>query len=204
MYDHAKHNGLRGLLSIIGGKLTTYRSLAEHAVDWACRQLGVRERARTATIPLPGAAWGNVTTILQTQGLHLRERYGLDNDLIDQLARLYGSQTTAVLATASPAMLQRLPGEQPLIGAQLSYALEHEQAHSLTDVFMRRTMTAYQPQRGLDVAAAAAAVLGSTPNWSDEQIAVAEYRQTVTRMLPRPQPDTVESQPLPTRASPGA
>ena len=46
----------RGLLSVIGGKLTTHRALAEEVVDEVCDQLGIERKATTAQIALPGAA----------------------------------------------------------------------------------------------------------------------------------------------------
>jgi glycerol-3-phosphate dehydrogenase len=191
LYDHSKHEGLNGLFSVIGGKITTYRSLAEHAVDVVCRRLGTRARSRTATTPLPGAAWGNPATIAQSHGPYLHQRYGLDQATIERLAHLYGSQTAALLALADahPELSQRLPAAQPLIGAQLVYALRHEQAHSLADILLRRTMSAYQPERGLDLVDTAAALLGTHADWSPERVVqeAAQYRATVERLLPRPQ-----------------
>jgi glycerol-3-phosphate dehydrogenase len=192
MYDHGKHDGLQGLFSIIGGKITTYRSLAEHAVDEICQRLDIRVRSRTATRPLPGAAWGNPATITQAHGPHLQQRYNLDQSTVARLGRLYGSQAAPLLALADaqPELSQPLPGPNPIIGAQLIHAMQREQAHSLADVFFHRTMSAYGPERGLDTAEAAALVLGKHHGWSGERIGreVAQYRAIVERLLPRPQP----------------
>lgn len=191
LYDHGKHDNLRGLISIIGGKITTYRSLAEHAVDAVCRQLKRKIPARTATTPLPGAAWGNASTIAQAHGPQLQQRYNLDQATIERLAQLYGSQMAPLLALADdrPELTRRLPTEQPLIGAELVYAIKCEQAHSLTDVLFRRTMTAYAADRGLDIADDAATVLGAYFEWPPERSAqeAEVYRATAERLLPRPQ-----------------
>jgi glycerol-3-phosphate dehydrogenase len=198
LYDHARHDGLRGLLSVIGGKITTYRSLAEDTVDHVCKELGVHARSRTATTPLPGAAWGDPETILRTQGPHLHQRYGLDATLVDHLARLYGAQLAALLGTSGTQaeLRQRLAPDVPLIAAQALYALEHEQAHSLTDALFRRTMTSYQPERGLDVIEALAELVGTCLGWSAErrQREVAHYRTTMARLLPRPDDLTASSE----------
>jgi glycerol-3-phosphate dehydrogenase len=53
--DHAERDGLAGFVSVIGGKLTTYRLMAEHVVDLMCEQLGERRACRTADEPVPGA-----------------------------------------------------------------------------------------------------------------------------------------------------
>jgi len=51
--DHAVRDGLRGFEAVVGGKLTTCRLMAEHAVDVVCRQLGVSAPCTTAGEPLP-------------------------------------------------------------------------------------------------------------------------------------------------------
>lgn len=53
--DHAKRDGVEGLISITGGKLTTYRQMAEDAADLACKKLGVNAKCQTAELPLPGS-----------------------------------------------------------------------------------------------------------------------------------------------------
>lgn len=53
--DHKLRDGLEGLISIVGGKLTTYRKMAEDVVDVACRHLEVDVQCRTAEVPLPGS-----------------------------------------------------------------------------------------------------------------------------------------------------
>ena len=53
--DHKERDGLDGFITIIGGKLMTYRLMGEWATDLACRKLGVNAQCRTAEIPLPGS-----------------------------------------------------------------------------------------------------------------------------------------------------
>ena len=53
--DHALRDGLEGLVTITGGKLMTYRLMAERATDLVCRKLGISALCTTATIPLPGS-----------------------------------------------------------------------------------------------------------------------------------------------------
>jgi glycerol-3-phosphate dehydrogenase len=56
LYDHLKRDGLRGVLSVIGGKITAYRAIAEEVTDRVARALGAEAPCRTAELPLPGAA----------------------------------------------------------------------------------------------------------------------------------------------------
>ena len=53
--DHAKRDGLEGFITITGGKLMTYRKMAEEATDMACKKLGVDKPCETAEVPLPGS-----------------------------------------------------------------------------------------------------------------------------------------------------
>ncbi len=53
--DHAKRDGVGGFITITGGKTTTYRLMAEHAIDAACEQLDVERPCRTDEEPLPGS-----------------------------------------------------------------------------------------------------------------------------------------------------
>ena len=62
VFDHEK-DGLENLVSIAGGKLTTYRLMAERVVDLVCRRLGVDDPCRTAEIPLPGSEAGRTLEI---------------------------------------------------------------------------------------------------------------------------------------------
>jgi glycerol-3-phosphate dehydrogenase len=56
LYDHRRRDGIDGVLSVIGGKITAYRSIAEEVTDVVARRLGSSARCRTSDLPLPGAA----------------------------------------------------------------------------------------------------------------------------------------------------
>jgi glycerol-3-phosphate dehydrogenase len=55
LYDHRRRDGVDGVVSVIGGKITAYRSIAEEVTDLVARRLGVRVRCRTGELALPGA-----------------------------------------------------------------------------------------------------------------------------------------------------
>ena len=55
LLDHEKRDGLNGFLTITGGKLITYRLMAEWTTDLICKKMGVNEVCRTAEVPLPGS-----------------------------------------------------------------------------------------------------------------------------------------------------
>lgn len=61
--DHESRDGVKGFVSITGGKLMTYRLMAELATDAVCRKLGVSQACATATTPLPGSADGRIEAV---------------------------------------------------------------------------------------------------------------------------------------------
>lgn len=81
--DHAKRDGVEGFITISGGKLMTYRLMAEWAADMACKKLGIDAKCRTAELPLPGSepeapkSTGKHHVIeLSTEQLALEGRHG--------------------------------------------------------------------------------------------------------------------------------
>ena len=80
LLDHHRRDGVRGFLTITGGKLTTYRLMAQDAVDAACRQLGETRPCTTATEHLPGSADGEYHRVGERLGR--RERRLHDDQLI--------------------------------------------------------------------------------------------------------------------------
>lgn len=166
-----EHEGLRGLYSIIGGKLTSYRALAEETVDRIGQELGARMAAcSTATRPLvPG-------TLPPT-----------DDPLTRHLTALYGARASWVLALArlDPALATPLCPHGPDIAAQVVYAARHEGARTVADVLLRRTPTGWNRCRGVDAAPTVARLLARELGWDAcaETGAVAAYRTEVDATL---------------------
>ena len=173
--DHAPTNC--GLFSIVGGKLTTHRSLAGHAVDTVCDYLGAQAPCQTASRPLPGA------------GEPMYTDHPLATETTDRLHSLYGSRARIVigLGLSDPALLEPLTADSQAIAAEVLFAFQHEQAAKLTDVLLRRMMTAYTPDMGLAIAKSAANVARLHLGWSDDH-ATAElsaYVNAIKKFQPR-------------------
>jgi glycerol-3-phosphate dehydrogenase len=133
VYTHGAH----GMLSVAGGKLTTYRRIALDALD----QLGVRSLDRKPR-PLPGAA-----------GLSKIDwPVELDPATRTHLLHLYGSLAPEVLAPAldEPSLLEPIVPGRPDLRAQELYAREHEWARTDEDVYRRRTTVWLEGQRVSD------------------------------------------------------
>jgi glycerol-3-phosphate dehydrogenase len=122
--------GPLGMLSVAGGKLTTYRRIALEVLERLRSELGLHT-ADTRPWPLPGA------TGLESVAFPA----DLEPDVRSHLLHLYGSLVPEVLAPAreDPALLGRLSPDGPDINAQVGYAATHEWATTVEDVVRRRT-----------------------------------------------------------------
>jgi glycerol-3-phosphate dehydrogenase len=186
VYDHAKGRGVGtkksglgegaprvdGLISIVGGKLTTYRNLSRQTVDMVYDKLGRdAPESRTAKIPLPGGE----TRDFAAFAAGFKATSGLTDELAERLLKIYGVRAPEVLEMAGDDPSLRMPlgpsgtVESGVIGAEVLYAFRREMAQTLADVLLRRTMVAYGPRVALDVDEAAAQVAVKHLGWSEER-----------------------------------
>jgi glycerol-3-phosphate dehydrogenase len=182
--DHAPV--LRGLLSITGGKLTTFRALAEHTVDAVYRQLGKKPpRCETARLLLPGGAGISLPSFRRT----LVDRSDLPAESVDRLVAIYGARASDVLALAEgdPSLREPFCVETGSIGAEVVFAVEREFARTLEDVMMRRTMVGLEPGHGVGADEVAAAIAKRHLGWDEARARdeVHRYRRYLERFVPR-------------------
>ena len=120
-----------GLVTITGGKLTTWRRMAKMAVDRIVERDGREAPCRTDEIqlgaPAEAASLPDVEGVGEDSRAHLGERYG------------HAAQLVLRLAAADPSLAQRISPGLPDIAAEGTYAAGHEQAHTVGDVLLRRT-----------------------------------------------------------------
>jgi glycerol-3-phosphate dehydrogenase len=122
---HAILTSATGVTTVVGGKLTTYRRMAEDTVDAIGDRLGAGP-CRTASLPLLGAVGTS------TAPARLVRRFGSDADLVLATAReVTGLGDEELLAPAS--------AEVPVTLAELVFAITHEGAHDVDDLLDRRT-----------------------------------------------------------------
>jgi glycerol-3-phosphate dehydrogenase len=178
--DHGKRNGPRGLHSIVGGKLTTYRELAEQTVDAIFAARGQQPPpCRTGIEPLPGAR-GPATPARAFLGAPARTE--------QHLRKVYGNRAGEVLDLAtSPDLREPFDPWSGAIGAEVLYAVRREGARTLSDILARRTMVGLGPDVGIGADESAAAIAVRHLGWSPAQAAteVARYRAYVLRYRPR-------------------
>jgi len=161
---HTVRVSAHGVVTVTGGKLTTYRKMAQDTVDAVVNHLGESPRRRrciTKSLPLIGA-----TT-------KTRDPVALAQPQARLLSR-YGTEYAAVLAVADgrPELLEPAVAGLPYTGAELVYAAREEMARTLDDVLSRRTRATIQrAQASMDAAAAVAALIAPDMGWDEQEAA---------------------------------
>ena len=169
-----KHSGtLNGLISVFGGKLSTFRSLAEDVTDEVLKSIGRSGSAcQTAQIPLPGAQNAELSTETNQSTLTL-----------DRLKDLYGARAGCILKLArkDARLAEVVDPETGAIAGEFVHAVRDEFAQTLSDVFLRRTLLGYRSDRGKDLLTKFGTIAKVHLGWSNRKIAadVEEYLQLI-------------------------
>ena len=162
----------RGMVSITGGKLTTYRKMAADGVDVVVCRLGKgTRRSPTRKLAIRGAAGAGGVT-------------GAEQPLLDHLVGRYGGEATAILdlLRVEPDLARPLVAGLPYLRAEAVYAVRHEMARTLADVLSRRTRALLRARDATaDAADEVARLIAPDLGWGEEQIAaeVAAFRMAV-------------------------
>lgn len=165
--EHTVASPVPGLTVIAGGKLTTYRVMAEDAVDFA---LGTRAKqlpSITDRIPLVGAE-GHA--VLQRQARRIAARYGWSRDMVRHLLHRYGAMLTELLDAVDerPDLARPLEHAPAYLRAEVVYAASHEGVLHLEDVLLLRTRLVYeQADQGLGALDEIAELVGEVLGWDE-------------------------------------
>jgi glycerol-3-phosphate dehydrogenase len=163
LFDHERRSGVAGVLSVVGGKITAYRAIAEELTDLAMRKLvrgpktvapaAHRRDALSATMLLPGA-----------DGSRARE--------------------IAALAAADPSLAAPLCSHHRGVAAEIAHAVQSEWAMTIGDVLLRRTAIGLSQCQGLDCVDAVAELIGRLLGWDTERrrAEVEGYRREIEPM----------------------
>jgi glycerol-3-phosphate dehydrogenase len=140
LVDHGRQHGIRGLGSVVGGKLTTYRSLAEVVVDWAVRSLPPSASAAPCSTRSPGEALS--LEEMQRQAAEAARGLGLGEQAAQRLVRLYGPRYAEVLeyVARQPGLGRSLGSGTAALEAEVVHAVEREGARTVEDILLRRLM----------------------------------------------------------------
>lgn len=150
LLDHAKRDGLEGFITITGGKLMTYRLMAEWATDLVCKKLGIDAVCRTAEIPLPGSTESRREVDRKLRNKPLAQRRST-------IAR-HGALATKIGDGDSIRNSLVCECEEVSIG-EVEYALENLSVNNLVDL-RRRTRIGMGTCQGELCACRAAGIMG--------------------------------------------
>lgn len=163
--EHRVTTEPNGLVRVTGGKYTTYRVMAQDAIDAALGRDQARRRpSATADLALVGAL---PRPDLDTLSSRLVVEQGLDGAVAARLVARHGSEAREVVAFGRErGLLNRLAPDVEHIEAEVAWAARHELALSLDDVLARRTRLAQErPDRAASIAPRAAEILGAELGW---------------------------------------
>ncbi|HSS68058.1 MAG TPA: glycerol-3-phosphate dehydrogenase/oxidase [Nocardioidaceae bacterium] len=170
--EHAVARPQPGLISIAGGKYTTYRVMAKDAIDAAAEDIGPGiAPSVTEHIPLIGAE-GYHAMVNQVE--RLANKVGLPVWRLQRLLDRYGSVSEELFALAAndQSLLEPLEGAEEYLRVEIAYAASHEAALHLDDLLARRTRISIEtPHRGVESAEPAARLVAPLLGWDEERIA---------------------------------
>ena len=182
---HQVQRSQGGLITITGGKLTTYREMAADTVDAVIEDVLARGigfagygRSTTAHLPLRGAA-GYDTVHAAATTFH-----AVDPTLVEHLGRRYGGEARALMALVEgdPALARPLVEGLPYVAAEAVFAARHEMACTVDDVLARRTRARIFGRDDSEAAAGTVAdLIGPELGWGQSEAAgsVAAYRAAI-------------------------
>lgn len=150
LLDHATRDGMEGFITITGGKLMTYRLMAEWATDLICKKIGNDGKCRTAEIPLPGSTESREEVDRKTSNKPMAQRRS-------SIAR-HGALAARIDGTDSIKNSLVCECEEVSIG-EVEYALENLSVNNLVDL-RRRTRVGMGTCQGELCACRAAGIMG--------------------------------------------
>jgi glycerol-3-phosphate dehydrogenase len=166
---HAVLESPTKLVSIVGGKLTTYRRMAQDTVDILSKRDGSKLAHPTRNLPLHGSVgWYTAKQALE----HDAEVLGLAPDIISQLEQSYGTEMRNVLdlVANNTSLAERLINDLPYIKAQIVHACRYEMALTPYDVLARRTaITLEDRRRGLDIVDEVTTLMAKELDWTQQE-----------------------------------
>lgn len=159
------------MVTIAGGKLTTYRRMAAETVDAALVAARIKAPgSKTAKAKLPGAR--GLTEDFDVIGEKIAKAADLPEDVAMRLANVYGSRAQDVAAYVSEddKLRDRVCPDRDVIYAEVAYAVERELAVTVDDVMVRRTSLSLTAEdQGVGAAERVAEVMADRLDWTDEQ-----------------------------------
>jgi glycerol-3-phosphate dehydrogenase len=175
--------GGSALLSLVGGKWTTFRALGEHLTNEVLEILGRRRSASTVSLAIGGGK-GFPTTDAALDAWVADNSAGLPRERVLQLLERYGTRAAAVISAISSSDDRTLDSAPLYSTAEIGYLVDHESVVHLDDVLLRRTDIAFLGSVTAQIVDELANVVGARLGWdADERLAeVAHVRRTLAAL----------------------
>lgn len=178
--DHeVEYDEKSNLLSLLGGKWTTYRLMARDTIDEACKILNKDTACKTELHYLVGGENYNFE-----DWKNIQKKYKLDEDICQHLLKKYGTKANKILEISS--LTERIHKDYPFIKAEVIYTIREEMTGSLRDFFARRTrMELMNWQATLSSVDAVADIMAVELIWSEtqKQTNITDYKKLLKNFM---------------------
>ncbi len=168
------------IITIAGGKLTTYRNMAKDTVNAVCKVLGRTAECVTDKQPLPGGLPVSYEEYMREALPELSSRYAMPTETVRHLISFYGARAEDVLELArkEPSLRASISPDSRDLYAQVLFSVREEGAKTLSDIVLRRMHLGISAGRGDQQAEKIAALAGKELGWSSDEIKrrVEEFR----------------------------
>jgi len=171
--------GPEDFFSIVGGKLTTYRTMAKQMVDRLARRLATSShlaarnpKCITDKVPLFGGEIENYERFQRTWISRLVNEHHFDVEVAAHFIESYGANIPNLLGAIEKTIngMERIHPHLPYVWGELTYAIDHEMALALDDFLIRRThIFSLEKRQGIDVCGEVANRMEKRLGWSAEQ-----------------------------------
>lgn len=201
--NHLVTTSESGLVTISGGKWTTYRQMAEEAVDESLKEFGLKTSALGSrplvsgvegfqdNTTLDGTCQTHAVRLIGAHGfsktlfINLIQHYGIETEVAKHLTESYGDRAWTVAALCAPTNArfpvrgERISELYPYVDGEVRYAVRHEYAQSAVDVIARRTRLAFlNAQAALEALPRVIDLMGEELKWTQTRKA-AEWKDAV-------------------------
>lgn len=178
--DHeVEYDEKSNLLSLLGGKWTTYRLMAKDTIDEACKILNKALECKTEQHYLIGGENYNFE-----EWKNIQKLYKLDEEVCQHLVKKYGTKAKSVLEAST--LTERIHQDYPFIKAEVTYTIKEEMVGSLRDFFARRTrMELMDWKATLSSVEVVADIMAAELGWteSQKQTNIADYKKLLKNFM---------------------
>ncbi|MGD2026469.1 MAG: glycerol-3-phosphate dehydrogenase/oxidase [Anaerolineales bacterium] len=163
------------VLSLVGGKWTSFRAFSELAADIILNRLGLERKISTRNLEIGGSkGYPRNNTEKEAYFVRLKQDYQIDLEQIEELFEVYGTKTETLLQEQGAAASEPLKSIPDICNGELSYIVANEDVLHLDDLILRRTMLGklgrITPDSLREIAQICAWVLDWSEEYTEEQI----------------------------------